>query len=124
MREEKMDIVRQLLEARADPNVADPKSGEKLLIKEVILGEEAMEGEEAMVQMLLSHGADANAAVNSYGDTSLHIAAYSGRMDIMRLLLKARANPNVANTESGETLLMKAVKEGEEAMVRMLLSMS
>ncbi|XP_014672394.1 PREDICTED: putative ankyrin repeat protein RF_0381 [Priapulus caudatus] len=79
------------------------------------------ESEEAVVQMLLSHGADANAA-DSYGQTSLFHAAYSGQLNIMHLLLEAAAKPNVADTESGKTLLMKAVKEGEEAAVRMLLS--
>ncbi|XP_014673899.1 PREDICTED: ankyrin-3-like [Priapulus caudatus] len=50
------------------------------------------EGEEAAVRILLSHGADANAA-DSYGVTSLHIAACYMQLDIVRLLVEADAEP-------------------------------
>ncbi|XP_014672256.1 PREDICTED: ankyrin repeat domain-containing protein 54-like, partial [Priapulus caudatus] len=79
------------------------------------------ERKEAVVQMLLSYGADANAA-DSHGQTSLYHAACSGQLDIVRLLLEAGADSNVADTESGETPLMMAVREADEAVVRMLLS--
>ncbi|XP_014676382.1 PREDICTED: putative ankyrin repeat protein RF_0381, partial [Priapulus caudatus] len=96
----RLDIMRLLLEAGANPNVAKTESGETPLIKAV------REGEEAVARMLLA-GADANAA-DLYGQTSLHMAARSGQLDIMRLLLEAAAKPNVADTESGETLLIRA----------------
>ncbi|XP_014678855.1 PREDICTED: putative ankyrin repeat protein RBE_0220 [Priapulus caudatus] len=92
-------IIRLLLEAGADPNVAETKSGVTPL----------------MMRMLLSHGADANAA-DSYGQTSLYHAASFGQLDIMRLQLEAGADPNVAETKSGKTPLMMAVRNGKVAM--------
>ncbi|XP_014679107.1 PREDICTED: putative ankyrin repeat protein RF_0381 [Priapulus caudatus] len=74
-------------------------------------------GDEAMVRMLLSHGADPN-VTNSYGDTSLHHAACFGWLDIVRLLLEAGADPNVTTTKSGETPLMKVMRKCEEAHER------
>ncbi|XP_014676775.1 PREDICTED: ankyrin repeat domain-containing protein 50-like [Priapulus caudatus] len=71
--------------------------------------------------MLLSHGADANAA-DSQGQTSLHHAVCSGRLDTMRLLMEADADPNVAEMKSGETPLMIAPWQGDKAVVQMLLS--
>ncbi|XP_014676381.1 PREDICTED: ankyrin-1-like [Priapulus caudatus] len=108
-------IMHLLLEAGADPNVDETKSRVRLLVMAV------REGEEAMVRMLLSHGADANAA-DSYRQTSLLIVARSGQLDIMRMLLEAGADPNVAETKSGVTPLMMASRNGKEAMARMLLS--
>ncbi|XP_014663141.1 PREDICTED: putative ankyrin repeat protein RF_0381 [Priapulus caudatus] len=110
----RLNIMRLLLEAGAVPNVAHTKSGETPLMCA------ARMGVEAVVQMLLSHGADANAA-DSHGQ-SLYHAACSGRLDIVRLLLEAGADPNIADTESGETPLMMAVSKCEEATVQMLLS--
>ncbi|XP_014679106.1 PREDICTED: putative ankyrin repeat protein RF_0381 [Priapulus caudatus] len=127
-----LDIMCLLLEAGADANVANTKSGATPLMKAVTEGKEATvrmnslymaacSGQLDIVRLLLEAGANANAA-DSYGVTSLHIAACPGRLDIMRLLLEAGADPNVAETKSGDTPLMWAVTEGEEAVVRMLLS--
>ncbi|XP_014679678.1 PREDICTED: putative ankyrin repeat protein RF_0381 [Priapulus caudatus] len=110
-----LDTMLLLLEAGADPNVAETENGKTPLM------EAARKGKEAVVQMLLSHGADANAA-DSYGETSLHHAAHYGQLHIMLLLLEAGADPNVAETQSGKTPLMKVMRECEEAAVQMLLS--
>ncbi|XP_014665735.1 PREDICTED: putative ankyrin repeat protein RF_0381 [Priapulus caudatus] len=110
-----LNIMRLLLEAAAKPNVADMYSGETPLMIAV------KKGEEAAVRMLLSHGANANAA-NSCGQTSLYYAARSVQLDIMRLLLEVAAKPNVANTDSGETpLMMAALRGSEAAMITHLL---
>ncbi|XP_014672257.1 PREDICTED: ankyrin-3-like [Priapulus caudatus] len=131
---DQLDIERLRLEAGADPNVAETQTGKTPLMSAV------REGEEAVVRMLLSHGANVNAAdqqgrTSLYhaacsgqldivrllleAGTSLHMAAYSGRLDIVRLLLEAGADPNVAEAKSGVTPLMRAVTE---AIVQMLLS--
>ncbi|XP_014663506.1 PREDICTED: ankyrin repeat domain-containing protein 50-like, partial [Priapulus caudatus] len=102
-----LDIMRLLLEAGADPNVAMMNA--------------VREGKKAAVRILLSHGANPN-ATDSHGQTSLYDAARSGRLDIMRLLLEAGADPNVAQKMSGETPLVRAAWVGKKAMVRMLLS--
>ncbi|XP_014673036.1 PREDICTED: putative ankyrin repeat protein RF_0381 [Priapulus caudatus] len=107
--------MRLLLEAGADPNVANTDSGATPLTMA------GSKGDEAAVRMLLSHGANANAA-NSHGETSLYHATYCGKLNIMRLLLEAGADPNVAETMSGKMPLMMAVSKGDEAVVRMLLS--
>ncbi|XP_014671481.1 PREDICTED: ankyrin-1-like [Priapulus caudatus] len=126
-----LDIVRLLLEAGANPNVADTESGATPLMKAVSKGEEAYGqtslyhaarfGRLDILRLLLEAGADGNAA-DSYGVTSLHIAACYRQLHIVRLLLEAGADPNVAETNRGETPLMRAVEEDREMMERILLS--
>ncbi|XP_014680483.1 PREDICTED: ankyrin-1-like [Priapulus caudatus] len=82
----RLETARLLLEAGADPNVAENRSGETPLVNV------ARSGYEAMMQMLLSHGAEAN-AVDCYGRTSLYYAACVSQGDIMYLLLDGYDGP-------------------------------
>ncbi|XP_014673039.1 PREDICTED: putative ankyrin repeat protein RF_0381, partial [Priapulus caudatus] len=109
--------MRLLLEAGADPNGAKTERGAIPLMRAVT------EPDEAMVRMLLSHGADANAAY-FHGWTSLFDAANYGLLYIMHLLLEAGADPNAVNSRNGETslhILLRSRHSGRLDIVRLLL---
>ncbi|MBQ9578800.1 MAG: ankyrin repeat domain-containing protein [Ottowia sp.] len=73
------------------------------------------------VQLLLEHGADANAACpSSAGETALFFAVRQNHTDIARALLEHDADPNARN-KRGTTPLMLAAKSGDADMARLLL---
>jgi ankyrin repeat protein len=91
----------------------------------------AENGHEAVVQMLLEKGADANAKTKSKvnnddddddddGTTALHLAAEGGHEAVVRLMLEKSADINAKNN-SGQTALHLATSNGHEAVVRLLL---
>ena len=57
------------------------------------LGMAAREGQHAMLQLLLSHGADVRHADHHQGYTVLHWAAHMGHLAIARMLVDAGCNP-------------------------------
>lgn len=63
-----------------------------------------------VAQLLLEHGADANAEDNDH-DSPLHSASFSGKLEIVRVLLYHGANANAKN-DQGETPLHQ-VSQGE-----------
>lgn len=77
-------------------------------------------GDETMVKLLLSHGADAR-RLDSSGRTVLHSAARRGDGAMARLLLEQAVDPNVPDAAS-RTALFEAVDSGSEAVVQELLS--
>ena len=63
-----------------------------------------------MCELLLSLGADPNAATRSGGATALQRAAYTGHVAVVRLLLAAGAAPAQQDGD-GQTALHKAVQQ-------------
>lgn len=61
----------------------------------------ALEGQAAVVDLLLRHGAAVNAR-SKYHDTPLHFALINGNIDIITALYKAGADVTLANDE-GDT---------------------
>jgi ankyrin repeat protein len=57
------------------------------------LGMAAREGQHAMLQLLLSYGADVHHADRHQGYTVLHWAAHMGHLGIARMLVDAGCNP-------------------------------
>jgi ankyrin repeat protein len=51
-----------------------------------------------VIQLLLKHGASANVIRRKLGDTPLHWAAGSGRVDVVRALLNGGADRHIANS--------------------------
>jgi len=71
------------------------------------------------VELLLKHGADANAA-SADGTTALHWAAYMGDERAVAAMIRAKANVN-ARGEGGKTPLHLAAAFGKTAVVGLLL---
>lgn len=104
-------VVKQLLDAGADPNLRDVNG----------LGPLALAIEERrteMVAALLAKGADPNAP-RLTGETPLMTAVRVGSPEIVGLLLAKGADPNAREQKFGQTALMWAA--GKPALVRLLL---
>lgn len=144
----RLEIVRVLLEAGANPNITHLEAGS------TPLDYAAVKNELDIAQLLLDHGADAR-AVNRNGSTALHLAAARGYTSVARLLLDhgasivaldssgsspldeaawkgfadtcsllldRGASVNAANPETGKTPLNEAASNGQVKAVRLLLS--
>jgi hypothetical protein len=72
-----------------------------------------------VAQVLIKHGADANAK-RSFGWRPLHFASNNGRLEIVRLLVSSGADLN-ARDNDGWTPLFLASVEGHREVVRVLL---
>jgi ankyrin repeat protein len=77
-------------------------------------------GDRAVVQLLLSKGADARAK-NRVGWTALHAAASAGDPGIAEDLLAHGADVNAAETIQGRTPLLWAAASGRTDLVKLLL---
>jgi uncharacterized protein len=84
------------------------------------LPDAAMQGDQAMVQSLLTQKVDVNAPQGD-GTTALHWAAYRDDLEIAKLLLAAGANVQAATREGAITPLLMACQNGNAAMIDALL---
>ena len=122
-----LESIRMLVEAKANVNTAD-RIGRAALINAAGMLRSSMESfkvEEqvvtAMVEVLLSAGADVNAKTKNEGDTALHAAAKEGHTDAAALLIKAGAKVNAKTKLDKYTPLMEAAKDGNAELVKLLL---
>ena len=90
------DVVRQLLDAGADPRPASRQGGFTPLHSAVATDAGASDIE--IVRMLLDKGADSNAKSQS-GSTPLHTVAFTGDRASLDLLLKHGADPAIRNND-------------------------
>ena len=84
------EIVDDLLQAGADPNIANKKRCTPLHVA-------AHRGKADIVARLLKGKANPNVQILHLLVTPLHYACYSGYLEIVTILLKAKADPNVQN---------------------------
>ena len=108
-----LDEVRRLLDSGVDPNSTDEHGSGTLLTFQP-----------AMIEYLLSRGADPNTQTNENGASVLAGLAYVNELECVRILLRAGANPNRGRDESGETPLHHALaKDGADRtlLVKLLL---
>ena len=109
-----VDVVALLVARGADVNVANPLLGTPLHVA-------AGTGNEAMVLLLLEHGASLNVARGSDGYTPLHAAAQAGRTQVVRLLLDRGADVNVlTHGQIGAPALHLAEMRGRTEVAQML----
>lgn len=87
-------------------------------IDNVALNNAARVGNRAMVELLLSRGADVNSDFN--GLTPLHLAAQNGFHAVVEVLLANKADVNALN-DRGETSLFLAAQNGQVKIAQMLL---
>jgi ankyrin repeat protein len=112
---ENLGLVRKLLAAGADPNVASRVAATPPLFLA------AEQGNAPIVAALLGAKADANAK-SANGTTALMIAAASGSKETVEALLNAGADPNVREAIYGQTALMFAAAKDRAAAIRVLVN--
>ena len=113
-----LNVVRALLKAGTDPNVATRDNGTTPLQLA------SNEGYVEIVETLLAHGADPNQQTTAAGclpagATALHGAAWYGHTGVLRMLLHKGANP-LAVTAAGDTALMMAKRHSNFRCVQLL----
>lgn len=106
-------LVRELLLAGANPNVADPACGL------TVLHDTSRDGFKDTVETLLEHGADANMVAND-GNLPLHLAAAEGHLEVVQMLLGKTENPQLSNNQ-GATAFQLAAQRGKVDTVQYLL---
>ncbi|XP_023265113.1 B-cell lymphoma 3 protein isoform X1 [Seriola lalandi dorsalis] len=98
------DLARMLLDAGADINAMDIKSGQSPLMH-------AVESNNAdMVHFLIENGCDVNSQSYS-GNTALHSACGRGQVDTVRLLLKSGADSSLKNYHNDTPVMVAKNKK-------------
>jgi uncharacterized protein len=108
-----LEEVRRLLDAGTNPNSTDEYGSGTLLTFHP-----------AVIEYLLSRGANPNAQTNENGASVLAGLAFVNALECVRALLRAGADPNRGRDESGETPLHHALATREPdrtALVKLLL---
>ena len=108
---ERVDVVKNLLERGANPNLSDGDG-------DTSLHGAAQKGNIALLNLLLDAGADPNAK-NKLGGTPLMWAGVYGHEEAARLLLEKGAKTNLKDNE-GMTAAAWAVKNKREGVARLL----
>ncbi len=72
------------------------------------LHEAAKIGDDDIASLLISHGADTNAANDSYMYTPLHIAAHYGNLNVFKLLVSNGADTNLSCNDGGKAIHIAA----------------
>jgi len=97
-----LDEVRRLIGSGADPDSTDEHGSGTLLTFHP-----------AIIEYLLSQGADPDIQTNENGASVLAGLAYVNELECVRLLLRAGADPNRGRDASGETPLHHALATNE-----------
>lgn len=112
-KKESTDIIKALLEGKADPNLKT--SGGRTALHFAMNSPNA-----GAIEALLKHGADVEAQTPE-GDTALVRAVRQGNKEFVQLLLAARADPNARGLD-GLTPLHRAVGGIQKDLLALLLA--
>ena len=141
-----LDVVRLLLHANADPNIASNKASTPLSIAsynghneivELLVDAKAavdaqnndgmtaiyaasQQGHVKVVETLINANADLSLST-TFGTNPLMMATYNGHNDIVQLLVSAKADVNARNN-NGETALCIASQQGNVEVVAALIN--
>jgi ankyrin repeat protein len=107
------DIVRELLNAGADPNHLDQWMGATSGHKA------AFWGRAAAMRLLVTHGLDVNARGGYNGYTALHDAVSRGHVEVVKVLLEAKARKEIQGHD-GLTALDIAKKLNHKELIALL----
>lgn len=110
----RIDMIDPLLKAGADINAYDDRGFTPLILA-------AYNGQLAMVETLITKGADACRPDRDQGNTAQMGVAFKGEDGIAARLLKAGCDVNARN-KAGQTALMMASLFNRQAQVDMLLA--
>ncbi|KAI9733140.1 MAG: hypothetical protein M1834_003687 [Cirrosporium novae-zelandiae] len=108
-----VDMVRLLLDNRADPNVQD-KDSQAPLYRACLVGN--VEG----AQMLLKYGADIDDGENIFGRTALHGAIVAKSLGLVKMLIEKRANLSIRDKQERDPIA-EAVHDGNNEILSYLL---
>ncbi|KAM4735590.1 B-cell lymphoma 3 protein homolog [Anableps anableps] len=98
------DLAKMLLDAGADINAMDIKSGQSPLMHAVEINNADM------VHFLIENGCDVNSQSYS-GNTALHIACGRGQVETVRLLLKSGADTSLKNYHNDTPVMVAKNKK-------------
>ena len=115
VRLDNLAMANSLLTAGAKPTMANRVGATPLLLA-------ALNGSADMIELLLEHGANANARLTQTGDTVLMLAARTGLPPAVKVLLDHGAQVNALENWGQATALMWAVAEGHSEVVSMLIN--
>ena len=110
-----LGIVNCLLDAGAQVNLANAKTGATALMVAVF------KGHVEIVQRLLKQPGIACDKLNANGNSALIFAARKNHLSVVNCLLDAGADINLANAKTGATALMAAAYNGHVEIVQRLL---
>jgi ankyrin repeat protein len=108
-----LDEIRVMIEKGQDINVPTPGG-------QTVLQLAVMQGDVAMVGLLLGNGADFDIKDPKTGMTPLLSAARDGRQEIVEMLIRFGADINAKNHE-GDTPMHLSAARGHRAVIEMLL---
>jgi ankyrin repeat protein len=109
-----VDVVKMLLDRRADVNATEPQLGQNALMWA------AAEGHSAVVRLLVERSADVRARSKA-GFTPLLFAARTGEVELATFLLGAGADVN-EEAADGSTALLVATVRSHTPLARLLLT--
>ncbi len=99
-----------LLDHKADPNIVGTRG--------TALHAAIESGDEEIVNLLLNHGANVDAA-NAHGETPLFIAASMGKKPLVARLLQLKADPSIRDI-NGQSAIDAAKEANHPEVVEML----
>src|SRR5262245_37646990 len=114
VRADDLETADLLIRAGANASASNREGATPLLLASV-------NGNAAIIEKLISAGADPNRALTKFGDTAIMMAARTGKTDAIKVLLDHGAKVNAVETWGGTTSLMWAVSEKHPVAVKMLV---
>ena len=114
-------MIELLLEHGADANQQSngQETGQETPLHAAVQSDQGTHTE--VIQLLLDHNANPNAALFDIGVSALFTSVDAGNVQVTEMLLNHHADPNMARTDNGGTALAAAAVNGDLAVGKLLL---